>query len=700
MPTLLALALASGLLVPGTAAAGSFGVGGYVVNGEARADRVGELADLRASLTREEFAYNGVNYGTADDGVDRLRASSIEILGLLAYHGDRPSVADWKSFVTTVATRYQGKIQAWEIMNEVDNAMSGSDYAPYLQASHDALKAVDGGNRVIVSGLTGRSEAVSFWNGLYDAGGGSWFDALGLHPYRDRAPEVVAYNTGDFVGTLELAANAIRRHGGGKTIWLTEFGYRAGSVGDDNQANWLARSYLLARTVPEVEKVIMYRLTDAGGDSWGITGRPAYARYKEVVGPLTNADRPKSVSITSQTVVDPFDGTSGWVTSQSSNAELTVGDTAGSTNGGLKLEYRFHADSAFVQAEKEIPISGEPGSIGVFAKGPETTSVLKLRIKDRTGETFQIDLGKLTSDWRFFNFVFGRDTAITSWGGDGTIDYPIRFNSFIYERMGGQASGTVSVDELQVTGGTADLYAYTFGNTLAYWKTTGSTRTSLCGEEREIGEAPRLAFGIDTGRCQPSTASNTVSASSPPSVDRPPEPVAQQPAATTTKAAVNAERSTVQLSPGPVVADNTAAYTLTVTVRDAEQHVLTDRQPSLTFPEGTPVTASEFRLAGETWTATVRATSPGRYDGVVRADDVELNRSTFVFDPVVPPPLAVAAPAAVAAPKELSEPLAAGLAAVLTALFAGLGALVRSGRLKLPGWLLALLRRHGPSTLR
>jgi len=377
------------------------------------------------------------------------------------------------SAVLSACSRYSGKTAGYEIFNEADNYISGGDYTPYLVRSYDKIKAVDSGAKVVVSGLTARSEATNFWNGIYSAGGWDKFDALGLHPYRDTAPETVAFNTGDFVTSINIAANWLRSKGSGKKIWLTEFGVKSSTVGETNQAYYLARSYFMAKSVSEVEKIMMYRYRDQSSGDYGMVSssgarKPLYDLYKNTIRQFDSSGTAERLYIYDKTTINSFDSTSGFDTTPSSNGSVNLSGASGYSGNGLKFDYNFNASNSYVVAEKPTNISGTPVGLGIWAKGPITSSVLKLRIKDNNNETFQFDLGKVGSDWEFFKFDYNGDVAKTSWGGNGTIDYPIKFNAIVYDAQNGDRSGTLYLDELVSIAEGADLYAYKLGSKLVY----------------------------------------------------------------------------------------------------------------------------------------------------------------------------------------------------------------------------------------
>lgn len=102
---------------------------------------------------------------------------------------------DYVNFLTTLATRYKGRIDAYQIWNEPNLARewgnrppNPAEYTELLRRSYEAVKAIDPEAIIISAGLapTTRYDNVAmpdtiFVQGMYDAGAKPYFDALGVH---------------------------------------------------------------------------------------------------------------------------------------------------------------------------------------------------------------------------------------------------------------------------------------------------------------------------------------------------------------------------------------------------------------------------------------------------------------------------------------------------------------------------------------
>lgn len=607
-----------------TASGGVFGVGMYIA-GEPDSDKAAvanAMSDLGASITRMAINYPVNDWSPYDRAVDLTNAKGVENLILLHYDGDRPSVDSWGDFVGSAASRYAGRAVGYEIFNEADNYISGTDYAAYLTRSYEKIKAVDSGAKIISSGLGARSAATSFWQEIYDAGAWDKVEAVGLHPYRDSAPETVAFNTGDFISSINIAANFIRSHGGGKKVWLTEFGVRSTVVDESTQANYIARSYIMSRAVSEVEKAMMYRYRDGSG--WGmvrsdLSHKPLYELYKSAVAPLTGGGGAERIFVYDKKMVDNFDKVSGWKSEQSEGGSVSTSEAAGLFGGAMKYEYSFNSPTGFVVAEMPKSLEGSPVGLGIWAKGPSTSSVLKLRIKDAGDETFQFDMGKVTGDWSFFKFDFAKDSAKTSWGGNGAIDFPIRFDSIVYDRQNGASGGTIYLDDLVAIYGAADIYAYKIGSKLAYWKVSGAQTSSACGQNLNFKEEPQV---VEVSAC---SSWSGIAASSPA-----PAPAKEEPAPKEVEK-VSKEKSKVSADKDRALADNKDTITLTVSLKSDKDEPIKSSKLTVSV-SGSGNKISKPKEESNDYKIVITSTRAQEKQIIVKVDKLELAslKATFI----------------------------------------------------------------------
>ncbi|WP_164716400.1 cellulase family glycosylhydrolase [Paenibacillus whitsoniae] len=118
--------------------------------------------------------YDTAYLNQLDNMVNQLTAKGIHIVWILCYTAPwassmpgapSPDIArykpanwvDWESYVNFITTRYQGKIQYWEVWNEQDSLgfwkSSIDDYNTLLQKAYTGVKATDSSNTVLLGGL-------------------------------------------------------------------------------------------------------------------------------------------------------------------------------------------------------------------------------------------------------------------------------------------------------------------------------------------------------------------------------------------------------------------------------------------------------------------------------------------------------------------------------------------------------------------
>lgn len=192
--------------------------------------------------------------------------------------------ADLADFLTAVATKYRGKIAAYEIWNEpnlarewCDRSPNPADYAELLRVSYAAIKAADPRALVVSAGLspTGTQPPTAmpddeYLDRLYQAMGGSsdgYFDVLGVHAAGfaappETSPEEAASNPAyggerffTFRRVEDLRAIQERYGDGDKRVAVLEMGWTSDpvhpeyawhSVSEQQKADYLVRAFQYA----------------------------------------------------------------------------------------------------------------------------------------------------------------------------------------------------------------------------------------------------------------------------------------------------------------------------------------------------------------------------------------------------------------------------------------------------------------------
>ncbi len=192
-----------------------------------------------------------------------------------------PDPAEYERVARYLATRYQGRISAWEIWNEPD-CVTGScgqadpvAYLPVLRAGYRGVKAGDPAATVVSGGISGAN--ADWIRRLYAAGGRGWLDALGVHPYQGPAatpPEAPPSSHPYRMTAVEQVRQVMLDAADDKPIWFTEFGWTtalgtgwSGGVDEATQADYLRRAVrMLQDWYPYVTHAFWFTIRDR--DDW------------------------------------------------------------------------------------------------------------------------------------------------------------------------------------------------------------------------------------------------------------------------------------------------------------------------------------------------------------------------------------------------------------------------------------------------
>ncbi len=251
---------------------------------------------------------------------------------------DRP--ADLGDFLYVMATRYKGRIRAYEVWNEpnlarewADRRPNATQYVAMLREAYRRIKEADPNAMVVSAGLSPTTAwgdiatpDMQYLREIYAAGGAAYFDALGAHGAGFKAPpemspdEVAqnpAYNNGElgagrvycFRHVEDLRRIMVESGDANKQIALLEFGwtidprpdspYHWHSILDPQlQADYFVRAYRWAREnwSPWIGLMSLIYIADPDWTAsdeqywWAISepgypyfrARPAYTRLKDM----------------------------------------------------------------------------------------------------------------------------------------------------------------------------------------------------------------------------------------------------------------------------------------------------------------------------------------------------------------------------------------------------------------------------------
>ncbi|MUL46799.1 cellulase family glycosylhydrolase [Mycobacterium sp. CBMA293] len=190
----------------------------------------------------------------------------------------QPASADqYGEFAAKVATRYKGKIGAYEIWNEPNAvffytpAPDPTGYTNLLKAAYPRIKAVDP-SVTVVGGVLGAVidwgswsiNPVRFVAGMYSAGAKGNFDALSFHPYQ----YTLKFSDGMMVANspvlqlVQMRQLMISNGDGDKKIWATEYGEPTSSVSEATQTVYLKDMYTKWQEMPYTGPLMVYTTRD------------------------------------------------------------------------------------------------------------------------------------------------------------------------------------------------------------------------------------------------------------------------------------------------------------------------------------------------------------------------------------------------------------------------------------------------------
>ncbi len=171
------------------------------------------------------------DYSMFDATVDLAEKAGITILPILDYDVPWASPAYqhldlWLEYVRKTVTRYQDRLRYWEVWNEQDlvgfwkETPNPANYTTLLKATYQEIKKIDPDLQVLLGGVSGIP--YEYIEGIYQAGGANYFDAMAVHPYRyPDTPEAHSLK-----GDLEKLKALMSQYGDpNKPVWITEIGW-------------------------------------------------------------------------------------------------------------------------------------------------------------------------------------------------------------------------------------------------------------------------------------------------------------------------------------------------------------------------------------------------------------------------------------------------------------------------------------------
>ncbi len=172
----------------------------------------------------------------------------------------------WQEYVRTLVGRYRQRISVWEHWNEPFDRFTADQFLPLARDLSAAIRAAD--PKALQLGLGGDSS--DFLARYADLGGLDYCHAVSTHAYYPRAPEP------DLLIVLWDQHRFSLKHGHPEQhLWVNEIAHgaydfdptyaRTIDVSEKDQARFLVREYLIALSMPYVDKVFWFCTLDPRG---------------------------------------------------------------------------------------------------------------------------------------------------------------------------------------------------------------------------------------------------------------------------------------------------------------------------------------------------------------------------------------------------------------------------------------------------
>ena len=153
---------------------------------------------------------------------------------------------DWRAFVQQVATRYKGRIHAYEIWNEPNLKQywvgNMDQMIDLVREAHDIVKGIDP-TAIIVSPAATTGGGIGWLDDFLRKGGGRYVDVIGYHFYvYPQPPEAM-------VDLIQRVKQTLASNGAAdKPIWNTEIGWAGPKPfpSEEMGAAYIARAYTVS----------------------------------------------------------------------------------------------------------------------------------------------------------------------------------------------------------------------------------------------------------------------------------------------------------------------------------------------------------------------------------------------------------------------------------------------------------------------
>lgn len=488
-------------------------------------DQALDLAsEANIKWAREQFNWDVIeptndaySWDVYDEIINKYGEKGVNVLGLIAYSSSwasgNPGAADyyfyppepeaWRDYCYNLALHFKGRVDRWEIWNEPNldgfwkPKADPDEYALYTKYAYDEIRRANPDAKVVIGGTSGTDDAFlskvfAFYKKNYEE---EPFDIVSIHPYREKdgnfnyKPEESVPGLNSFLTDMHSMRALMKGNKyGKKPIWLTEFGYSTYKDGvyDKTQSNFLMRQYLLALTMPRVNRLFWYDFRDDSANNdylesnFGIlendwSRKRSFYGYEDIAERIYRAVY-KGEKMVGKKMVDDFSDPGSWRFQDTLNTDGKISSGPGNS---IEVEYDFNGkdQNSYAPAYKRIKLQPKARVLQFQGRGDDSMTVVRVRVEDKTGETFQYNVGRMPSEWTPYRVNLKNYDQ--NWGGNanGILDRPLYFDSFVIDDNpdGSREEGAVYFRSLKSTA-KAGVYYFKFKKKkpgYAIWKTNG-----------------------------------------------------------------------------------------------------------------------------------------------------------------------------------------------------------------------------------
>jgi hypothetical protein len=298
---------------------------GHVVDNGAVHDVFDEVDATGTGWVRINFRLDTQNapdaswFAEYDRVVDDYVARGIEVYALINDEAVSSTLDEngdaWRAvFVQTaqqIVEHFENRVRVYEIINEPNDYAGGTSarftaiaFAKILQDTYTAVKHGDRCSDVtLVSGPLfsfDGNDSAAYLQQVFDTwGGASYLDGVGYHMYVAQGLDSATADVGTSMAANLGAIEAVSA----KPIWVSEYGWRADVVGDDEQAARMQAGFDAMKQDGHVALATYFTLKDFPGNDWGVytsadARRPSADRLASIAAANLPARSARVVSVT------------------------------------------------------------------------------------------------------------------------------------------------------------------------------------------------------------------------------------------------------------------------------------------------------------------------------------------------------------------------------------------------------------------